>query len=287
MLPERAKMVKRNLQNDNNEQKNQKPRKSGFFDISDETPEEATLDTEKDEINEKSVPQLTKGRFFDKKRIALASVLLLVLVVGAVSYVLQWIASGDELYGLPSDMTDGESIPYDPVIVLFPDWETDIFTYEKYINTDHERVAYRVWETTYYLYPETYSNGGAGFVFIMNYINAVKRGDSELLNSMFDESYFEKDGNEKYGELPMQKLFNITVQIREDVQLDGDEELEKKYDIYYFVIRYNILENDGYFRNDIDHLFSRPQLLKVMIDAKGNAKIYDVWNIPNYTGDIE
>ena len=276
-------MIKRNLQSDNKAVKTPKREKKGFFDVSEDTPIDEPIEITRESAGEKKpeggAAALSKGK------IAVAALLVAVIIIGVSAYTVIFLMNDDTIYGIPEDMRGGEGIPYDPVITI-PDWETDIFTYDKYIKTDHEKVAYRLWETTTYLFPDTYYKGGKGFKFIMKYIDTIKNGDHEALNGMYTEEYFKDEDNEKHEPFPMQKLFNISVQLRPDIQEEEDKKLEKSYEVYYYVVRYNILLNDGYFRDDIDHLYSRPQLIKVLIDGNGNGKIHKIWDIPGYNGDI-
>ena len=150
-------MIKRNLQNANNTPIAKRRKKEGFFDVSEDTPSEMI-----EEINVKQEVatdvRTERALQVSRKKIIVAALLVTVLVVGTVSYVIMSMMRDDTVYGLPDDMLNAESVPYDPVLMI-PDWETDIFTYQKYLNTNPDRIAYRVWESTTYLYPETYSKG--------------------------------------------------------------------------------------------------------------------------------
>ena len=247
-------------------------------------------DGETDDTDEEDAPKKNrkkKNKPLTKKRFVIRVMAFLVLVTGV--FIGARIASSTEFieeskYGLPEEMI-GEATPYVPDI--YPaDWETDIFTYQPYLDLIPDRVKYRLGGNIDYLYDDTIKSKGDGLVFIKEYFDAIKHGDHEKLNSMYMSSYFKQDGNKKHSAFPMQKVFNIAVELRNDIIEKEDEKLRKTYDIYYFVVRYNILNNDGLFRDDIDEHVDRAQLIKVLVDYNGVGKIDDIWDIPAYTGDL-
>ena len=271
--------------------KDKKQKRGGFFSVSDAIPQEETVGNSVDEIiqADEQINDDTSvvAAVAEPKNAFVKKVAIFLLALGALIAAIIVISNMDFAeegkYGLPEEML-GNGTPYTPDLRL-PDWDTDIFTLEEYLDLQPDKIRYKAGGEVFYLYKDTVNTKGRGITFLNKYLNAVKSGDHEAVNSMYSADYLKKDGVEKHEKFPMQKIFDISVELRNDIRLEEDEALERSYDIYYFVLRYKILRNDGYFRDDIDQHYSSAQLVKVLIDDDGKGIIDDIWAIPAYTGD--
>ena len=266
-------MSERSLQNDN---KNKKNKKSGFFDMND-----VVFDAEPQvkHAEEKEEPKETNAsnKRFILKVLVFASLLAVLLIAAAVLLGMDFIS--DSSYnddGLPEQ----EEMPPIRFEIYDPDWETDIFTVPEYLELSPERIEYSDDGGATFKKADKEDLervGGNNLVFLNSYFDAVKRGDHEAVNAMLTEAYIE--GNGEYEDFPMQKIFNIKItrMMYNDPAFDDAE-----YDDYYFVVSYNIYKNDGMFRADCDDQYYCRTLMRVLINSAGSGKI-DL--IQNYYGE--
>ena len=284
-------MSRRSLQNDNNVEKNKKPRKSGFFDAAENDFEQDAKTSESANSEPCESAQIAlepNASVKEKKRFLLISVIFLsVLAVLFISIKilsgLDFISESDYsheglIIGAPQ--TGHETKLY----ISKPDWETNIFELDEYIALEPEKMWYKEGAENIRIHQnEAYQTGGAGLYFLTTYFDAIKKADISTLNSMYTENYFKIGKYEKHEAFPQQKIFDIQIQRRFDIPVDEKE--ERLYDVYYYLISYKIYENDGMFRDDIDEYSSRPQVIKVIIDSSGVGKIDMIWWLSGgYTG---
>ena len=130
---------------------------------------------------------------------------------------------------------------------LEPDYEKDIMLDEKYLKEN--RYLHYTYDNETFEVDGDAANYGNVCVFFDEYFKAVISGDYEKYNLMFTDEYIEKYGEKTFTQ---QKIYNINVEcIHSDYLKDGDAKGKYKgYYVYYFDVSYNIMDNDGTFRND-------------------------------------
>lgn len=215
-----------------------------------------------------------------KKQLLLigAIAVLLSAVLLAVRYYYHTEAiKGTQYY--PSSWTENVKPGREPVLKFYPpDWETDIMTVPEYLELI-SNILYSPDDSQTIAVPEGQylSMGGKGLNFMAEYINTVKAGDHEKLNSMFTDKYFED--NPRYNDFPQQKIFDV--KIKKYPYHDQSYESKGIVDEYY-VITYKIYHNDGLFRNDIDEESELAQLFEILIYDDGSVIIDNVIDLPGY-----
>ncbi len=206
--------------------------------------------------------------------IGIAAVIILLLAV----LIIAWGSAGgnthsgetlDPYYGddfviqtNPPDFVDKN--PYDLAI---PDYDADIFKDEYYLQyvNDPAVLEMTVIENGY---EKTVTDGnfkalGEDVDFFARYIEALRHGDAQLLNSFYDKSYF-NDERKPFEKITMQPLYDIELEI-----------LEEKEHKSYYGLRYTFLWNDGTFRDNVKSGGSRVQYYE-LTEANGEYKITDV-----------
>ena len=154
-----------------------------------------------------------------KKTVAIVvTVLCLVAVVG-----LFFLNTGDmtfdfsslgKLFGGKKDDTEEIQYVYDGsgkhrMSLYDPDWETDIFTYKKYLDKIRF-ISYVEDGMEVMLVDGDYAAYGEPMVFFADYIDTLEHGDAEKLNTFYADSYF--DTHERYEKFTMQKIYEPKVE---------------------------------------------------------------------------
>lgn len=153
-----------------------------------------------------------------------------------------------------------------------PDWETDIFTLERYL------------ELPRYL---TYTEGGYSETIVdiensdyatddvvcmmHSYFNALMHGDADKVNSFYTDDYFKE--NSRYEKFTMQKIYDMEMEYitERDDNINGIP-----CTVYVYKVGYKILENDGTFRTDIQHDNAKIPLFYELVDTGYSVKISSV-----------
>ena len=278
-----------NLQNDNNldtENNKKNKKKNGGFFVSDETTEEfidrevtenSTENVQKEPLSREEIRKKNRARL--KKIVAVIAVSLCGLIL--INFVLNSDIVKNANFGGNSEDRGTQTKLY-----IYPaDWETDIFTNERYLELKRD-VVYSPNGVEFITLEksEYYRYGGNGLLFITDYIDTIIAGDHEKLNDMFSEEYWktrDEDGNkrEKYSAFPQQKIFNVKIvkYSYSDPKYDT-----AAYDDHYYIVSYNIYRNDGLFRDDIDEYSELAQMITVLLDPEGNGQIANIIDLPGY-----
>lgn len=262
-----------------------KIKKGGFFSDIDNSAEEIEVE---EKVAELSVKKPKNGKLSVRNAV-IAVALVIALAVGLAVYLIP----SDSILP-PDDNGGGNNAPYKPILFI-EDWEAKIFEEEAYLAKTPDRIEYKDGPNSRILFADTIGKEDDGLVFLNKYLYTIKCGDHEAVNAMYTKKCLERedvDGNKlhkKHDAFPMQRIFNISVKkvYEYEYKEDGDDELKFKYDVYYYVVRYNILRNDGLFRDDIDHEYSRPVMIKVLIEKSTDKGMIDmVVPLNGYTDDL-
>ncbi len=253
-------MKRLSLQNDNKIKK-----RNTFFDV-DESEEEPDIETE-NRIKESETKKESKS---ERKFKGLAAVFVcIVCIVLVTSIVLLCVDLSD-------GKLDGVFVKKEPTVTYYniidePDWTTDIYTVEEYVSKNPDFIKYspdgRV--TVGYTREDISPSLNPSLYFIQAYIDAIKLGDHEKLNSLLSNAYKSKNG--EFEDFPMQKLYNIEVKKLPNPQPDVNE--GKYYKHEYYSISYNIYKNDGYYCKTADESRAMVEGIMLVYDSQGNIKI--------------
>ncbi len=151
-----------------------------------------------------------------------------------------------------------------------PDWETDIFTLERYLELNRYLTYTKdgVSETIVDINADYYDDT----VHMMQaYFDALMHGDAEKVNSFYTEDYFKE--NPRYEKFTMQKIYDMEMEYitERDDNINGIP-----CTVYVYKVGYKILENDGTFRDDIQHDNAKIPLFYELIDTGNSVKISSV-----------
>ena len=154
-----------------------------------------------------------------------------------------------------------------------PDYDEDIMLDRDYLEKN--RYLHYEYDGETFEVVDNPGQYGSMCEFFQKYFDAAKAGDSKTYNSLFTEEYLEKNGEKSFAP---QKIYNIYVRCIRSVHLkNGDAEGKYKgYNVYYFDVSYNILDNNGTLRNDfLGDEGSRPLVYEV-IEGDSQIKISSV-----------
>ncbi|MBE6687624.1 MAG: hypothetical protein E7591_10425 [Ruminococcaceae bacterium] len=150
-----------------------------------------------------------------------------------------------------------------------PDFALDINDYPEYLEkdrsikyTDETRQQIEITE-------DNYKKQGDTAEFFYKYFKAVKEGDHEAYNSLFEDKYFKK--RDKQSRFTKQMVYDIDLRFMSKTEIDNDT------DAVQYTLKYSIYRNDGTFREDIGSDMSRKQFITVYYNLKtGEAKIHNI-----------
>lgn len=261
--------------------------KKGFFDA-DETTEqisekmEIPCSSKEGDRTDARVPKSEKkisGKSDKRKLIIICAVCALAFLLGA-HFILDTV--NDSIYDGGNDQGGAQGTK---LYLYPPDWDTDIYTVEEYMELKRDIVYSPDGLQFITLDPGSYYEyGGYGLIFMTNYIQTIIAGDHERLNAMFADEYWDTRDHEnkkpqKYQAFPKQKLFNVKIV---KYQYNDPKYDNTNVDDHYYIVSYSIYRNDGMFRNDIDEYSELAQCLTVLIDDEGNGIITSVIDLPGY-----
>ncbi len=256
-------MSRRSLQIDN---KKNAQRKSSFFDAEFDTAGEYESVAEQTDNLTSSVACEKKNKRF--RTVACVAVLVLVaMLVTAVAI------SGIEFFIGKLDENSGTSSTPNKYNICAPDWETNIFELKEYQELLPGNITYKKGNVeTFYEESELEKDGmpNKAVAFFYEYFNAIKKADTETLNSFFTDEYISENGR-FLKKIPMQKIYNIEIE-----EHSTNAELEQKYknkDYGIYLVSYNIYRNDGLFCAEVDETYARVEGVVVVFDGNGNGKI--------------
>lgn len=150
-----------------------------------------------------------------------------------------------------------------------PDWESDIFQNKEWLEKSRF-ITYTENGMSIGLVDGDHSPYGRPVEMFGKYVDALMRGDAELVNSFYTADYFES--HERFERITMQKLYDIEVEYisRSETTIGG-----KAVDKYIYRFTYKIMENDGTFRNDLVSDATRSQYYTLIDDGEA-VKISDI-----------
>ena len=138
---------------------------------------------------------------------------------------------------------------YEPLDILFApaDYEADIFEDETYMKMNRDIKYIDGAQSTEVALDEDGSYFGTGLVFFQNYFNCVIRGDYETYRTFISDDYDTKNAYPIPAMFTMQKIHSISVEHRGDAdKIVSQNEVRR-----YYVVKYQIYQNNGTFRDDI------------------------------------
>jgi len=138
---------------------------------------------------------------------------------------------------------------YEPLDILFApaDYETNIFEDKTYMTMNRDIKYIDGAQSTEVALDEDGAYFGAGLVFFQNYFNCVINGDYEGYRAFISEDYSEKNAYPIPERFTMQKIHSISVEHRGDAdQIISQNEVRR-----YYIVKYQIYQNNGTFRDDI------------------------------------
>lgn len=207
-----------------------------------------------------------------KKPVAIGMAAALVIcLLGVVYYTL-----GDDIARLIADSNKSEKSETTPVQYVYdadgyhrpsfydPDWETDIFTLERYLDKNRY-ITFKEGGFSVMMVDEAFNEYGDAVEFLADYLNTLIHGDAEALNGFYSSEWL--DANGRYESFTMQKLYDMVIEYIVSTDTDGSD--GRPVTEYVYKISYKILENDGTFRSDIESDASRPQFFTVVDDGEG------------------
>ena len=177
------------------------------------------------------------------------------------------------LDSLPDDAPDTVTVETVPVQYVYdadgyhrpsfwdPDWETDIFTLQRYLDKNRY-ITFKDGGVSIMMIDGEYDEYGVCVKFLADYIETLTKGDAESLNRYYSEAWLEANG--RYEAFTMQKIYDAVIEliVSEDSVKNGMAVTQ-----YVYKLSYKILENDGTFRSDVESDASRPQFFYVLDDG--------------------
>ena len=139
---------------------------------------------------------------------------------------------------------------YEPLDILFApaDFEENIYDDETYMQMNRSIRYIDGAQSTEVALDENGAYFGDGLVFFQNYFNCVISGDYEGYAAYISEDYDEKNGYPIPDEpFTMQKIHSISVEYRSD----ATKTVSANETVRYYVVKYQIYQNNGTFRDDI------------------------------------
>ncbi len=138
---------------------------------------------------------------------------------------------------------------YEPLDILFApaDYETDIFEDAAYLSMNRDIKYIDGAQSTEVALDEDGAYFGEGLVFFQNYFNCVIGGDYETYQTFISDDYDEKNGYPVPEKFTMQKIHSISVEHRGDADTIVSQNEVRRY----YVVKYQIYQNNGTFRDDI------------------------------------
>ena len=138
---------------------------------------------------------------------------------------------------------------YEPLDILFApaDYETNIFEDETYMKMNRDIKYIDGAQSTEVALDEDGDYFGSGLVFFQKYFTCVINGDYEAYPSFISENYNEKNAYPIPEMFTMQKIHSISVEHRADADTIVSQNEVRRY----YVVKYQIYQNNGTFRDDI------------------------------------
>lgn len=138
-----------------------------------------------------------------------------------------------------------------------PDWETNIFEYEPWLEKNRH-ITYKEGGMSTVIADDGYGEYGIEVEFMALYFKALMNGDADALCGFYSDGYLEANG--RFDKFTMQKVYDIVLE-RIDVKDDAGNST------YIYKVSYKILENDGTFRDDVLSDGVRPQYYTIVDDG--------------------
>ena len=196
--------------------------------------------------NTKKISKKPKKPLTARKKLLLGFLIVFgILFVSVVVSVIYEVAVNGDYYSAFYSGGTG----YEPLDILFApaDYETDIFEDENYLSMNRRIKYIEGAQSTEVALDEDGSYYGAGLVFFQNYFNCVINGDYETYQTFISDDYDEKNAYPIPEKFTMQKIHSISVEHRSDADtIVSSNEVRR-----YYVVKYQIYQNNGTFRDDI------------------------------------
>jgi hypothetical protein len=166
--------------------------------------------------------------------------------------------------------TTKKSIEFAPI-----DYKENIFEDTDYL-AQNRYVRYTDGPLSTLIVDDNYEQYGDAVVLLHNYIQAVINGDPDALPALFTDDY--KNNNKLPAKFTMQKLYDVEIEYYSvNILNEGETDQITRYE---YIIRYNIMENNGTFRDDVGSDAAVPEIYEVLsYDNKGIVLINSITKI--------
>lgn len=138
---------------------------------------------------------------------------------------------------------------YQPLDILFApaDYEDNIFEDDTYMSMNRDIKYIDGAQSTEVALDENGSYFGEGLLFFQTYFNCVIRGDYETYQTLISDDYDEDGAYPVPERFTMQKIHSISVEHRSDADTIVSQNEVRRY----YIVKYQIYQNNGTFRDDI------------------------------------
>ncbi len=141
------------------------------------------------------------------------------------------------------------------------DYDENIFENEAYM-AQNRLIRYTDGPLSTIIADGNYALYGDAVVLLHNYLEAVIAGDAKALPELFTDDY--KKNNKLPAKFTMQKIYDIEIEFYSQNIINKGKINEVTRCEY--IIRYNIMENNGTFRSDVGSGAAVPEIFEVLID---------------------
>ena len=138
---------------------------------------------------------------------------------------------------------------YEPLDILFApaDYEQNIFEDKTYMSMNRDIKYIDGAQSTEIALDEDGSYFGSGLLFFQKYFSCVINGDYETYQTLISDDYNENNAYPIPEMFTMQKIHSISVEHRSDADTIVSQNEVRRY----YVVKYQIYQNNGTFRDDI------------------------------------
>lgn len=138
---------------------------------------------------------------------------------------------------------------YEPLDILFApaDYDQNIFEDTTYMGMNRDIKYIDGAQSTEIALDEDGSYFGTGLVFFQKYFNCAINGDYETYQTLISDDYNENNAYPIPEMFTMQKIHSISVEHRSDADTIVSQNEVRRY----YVVKYQIYQNNGTFRDDI------------------------------------
>lgn len=147
------------------------------------------------------------------------------------------------------------------------DYEADIFDDPEYVAlVADEFIRYSDGSATVSVFEDNYGSYSEAAQLIFALIHSAQKGDANLYNSCFSESYIKVSGEQ--GRFTMQQIYDVLI-------LEGPPVRENSYIRTDFEVEYKIRKNNGTLRDDMGSDSVKKQYITVTTNNADKKPLID------------